>query len=472
MSTPLPVNEASFELDELVAHTGGRLVRRGAAKARGICTDSRSLRPGNAFVALVGTRHDGHDFLERATQSGAAALVVRDAARAPHDPSVAVVEVADTLEALGALGRAWRRQWGGRVVCVAGSAGKTTTKELVAAGLRAAGLRVHAAPGNLNNRVGVPLVLLGLAPQHELAVLELGTNRRGEIAALSAIAEPDVGVLTLVDVEHAEGLGTLEDIAREEGALLDALGPAAVAVVNADDAHVEAAAARSRAGRLLRFGTRAGAQVRLLGWELTEEPGTRARFEIDGEPLDVVLSLLGPGAALDAGAALGVALALGVDRARFVEGLSALRPVPGRLRPVRGPDGCLVLDDTYNASPRSLRAALETARALADRTRRRLFVVLGDMLELGPFEREAHEEAGRRVAEVGAEFFVAVGPRMRAAADVAHAAGVQASARPDWAATLEVLRGRLAPDVLLLVKASRSVGLDALVASLEAGGAS
>ena len=269
MATPLPSNHAEIGVAEAVAATRGTLVRgAGDRKARGFTTDSRAVAAGGAFVALRGERSDGHDHLGKAIEAGAGLVVVERGRTPGHSPDgVAAVEVDDTLVAWADLARVhlarWRsRRTDARVVAITGSAGKTTTKEITAALLRAQ-VEVHATAGNLNNRIGVPAVVLGLEPGHRVAVLEMGMSVPGEIALLGAIAVPDVAIVTNVGLAHAGGVGgSVADVAREKGALFAALGPAGVAVVNADDPQVMAQARDRHRGPAVTFGRAEGAAVR------------------------------------------------------------------------------------------------------------------------------------------------------------------------------------------------------------------
>ncbi len=445
MATPIPDNCASFTLAELAAITEGRIVGDEARGVVGVTTDSRRVGQDGLFVALRGDSRDGHAFLPQIAKNGAAALV-RQGTSLPA--GIDAVEVADTLEALGAIARAHRRRWGGRVVGITGSAGKTSTKELIAAALRGAGCRVRATVGNLNNRIGVPMTLLTLTDEDELAVVEMGTSERGEIATLASIAEPDLGVVTLVSEAHTAGLGSLEDVCVEKTALLRALGAEGLGVVAGDDP----ALAREDA---LQFGVHEGAHARILEWNL-EGARTRVRVQIGERRVELRLWLLGEAAARNAAAALLVVHALGFDLDAAAEGMEGLAPMPGRMCPVEA-GGTLVIDDSYNANPRSMELALRTARQLADRRGSRLVAVLGDMKELGDQSKEAH----RRLRDLAQELTHAalfVGPELAATGEALNDA-------EDALARLRVS----APDVVL-VKGSRTMGLERVVEGLVGRG--
>ncbi|HEX4355368.1 MAG TPA: Mur ligase family protein, partial [Polyangiales bacterium] len=233
MATAIPANEAAFTLEEIAACTGGRVsASKAEASIRGVVTDSRAVKPGQLYVALRGEHHDGHRFLQPSAAQGAAAALVETEDKAPA--GLPLVVVPDTRRALGELARAHRTRWGGKLIAITGSAGKTTTKELTAAALRALGHRVLSTEGNLNNEIGLPMTLFGLGAQHDLAVVEIGTGGPGEIAWLAYVGRPEIGVVTTVSLAHAEKLGSLDGVADEKTALLRALPSDGAAIYGAD----------------------------------------------------------------------------------------------------------------------------------------------------------------------------------------------------------------------------------------------
>ncbi|HEY2733896.1 MAG TPA: Mur ligase family protein, partial [Polyangiales bacterium] len=282
MATTIPANEASFTLEQIAACTGGRVVSANAqASIRGVVTDSRALKPGQLYVALRGEHHDGHRFLPPSAAQGAAAALVEREDEAPAGLSLIVVP--DTRRALGELARAHRTRWGGKLVAITGSAGKTTTKELTAAALRALGHRVLSTEGNLNNEIGLPMTLFGLAAQHDLAVVEIGTGGPGEIAWLAYVGRPEIGVVTTVSLAHAEKLGSLEGVADEKTSLLRMLPSDGVAIYGADS-ELLVARAPSFAGRsTIAFGSAEGADLRLLGSVLDADLSTVVSYARKGE---------------------------------------------------------------------------------------------------------------------------------------------------------------------------------------------
>lgn len=471
MATAIPRNEASFTLDRLAEATGGRVRSAGPkTEVRGVVIDSRAVEPGCLFVALRGTRYDAHRFVPDAVRAGAAAVLVDRGSVSTDSHDAAVIEVDDTTRALGDLAAAHRARWQGAVVAITGSAGKTTTKELTAAAFGGAGAHVHRTEGNLNNLYGVPMTLLQLSAEHDLAVVELGTNRPGEIARLAEIARPDVGIVTLVAVAHTEGLGTLEDVAREKWALVEALGPDGVAVVNGDDASLRDLGGDGGSGRRIWFGQRSGEDVLLVGHEVDEQLRTRARYELGGREgeLAVTLGLVGEAAALNAAAALGAVIATGHDIDRAAEGLATVAPGPGRMRPRHTPGGALVLDDTYNANPRSVELALDTAARVAKARGGRVIAILGDMKELGDRSADEHAAIGRRAAEVGVGLLVACGEDMRHAAGTARrtSSSMEVHHYGDALEAIDSIVEDCGRHDVILVKGSRSMALERVVDAL------
>ncbi len=479
MSTPIPPNRAAFTLGQVAEATGGRLLRgEPGQRLDGVCTDTRTLRAGNLFVALSGENHDGHRFLGQAVERGAGGLLVQKHAAVPDGQ--AAVAVADTLKALGDLAASYRRRFSFPLVAVTGSMGKTSSKELIRAALAACGMRVLASQGNLNNLVGVPMSLFLLEQGLDAAVLELGTSAHGEIARLADITRPEVGVVTGVAAAHTEQLGSIEQVAREKASLLRLLGPSAAAVYNADSPHLADFLRDLSAGRVLPYGRSEAAAVRLLDCELLARPATRCAYEITSSGLGfgTELALLGEAAALNAAAALAVVLALGRSPGLEVAlgGISAVAPVSGRLAPLPGPEGSLLLDDTYNCNPGSAIASLRSAAALARARGGRAIAVLGDMAELGELSRAEHERVGREAVRLGVAALVACGARMR---DAAEAGRRQAEAdRPDGGVTVlhfaepslaaAPVRELLAAGDVVLVKGSRSMAMERVLRAIRA----
>ncbi len=418
-----------------------------------VVIDSREAVPGALFVALPGERVDGHDFVSDA--------FAREAWAGFSTPGLLLVE--DPLQAMQQAARFWRRRLTGlQVVGVTGSVGKSTTKELIAQVLRTR-YRTLKNPGNLNNEIGLPLTVLRLMPGHQAAVLEMGFYVPGEIAFLCDIARPQVGVVTNIGSVHAERAGSREAIARGKAELVEALPPDGVAVLNYDDPWVRGMAEHTQA-QVLFYGLSPQATLWADEVEGLGLDGLAFRLHYGAEQFRLRVPLLGRHPVYTALAAAGVGLALGLS---WDEILTGLRRGHAQLRlvAVRAYNGALLIDDTYNASPASTLAALNL---LADLQGRKV-AVLGDMLELGPYEREGHEKVGLRAAAV-ADLLVAFGPRARMIAEAARKAGMPAEqmlATEDLQTALRWLRARLTSQDVVLVKGSRGMRMDRIVAALE-----
>jgi UDP-N-acetylmuramoyl-tripeptide--D-alanyl-D-alanine ligase len=425
----------------------------------GVSTDTRTLRPGELFVAICGPIHDGHDFLDQAAARGAAALLVSRSSGAPG--GIPRIEVVDTVLALGEMAREYRRRFPGPVIAITGSNGKTTTKEMCAEILAAAAVRVRRSPGNLNNAIGLPLSVFALEEGDEILVVELGMNRPGEIDALGRIAEPTVGAITQVARAHLEGLGSIEAVARAKAEILGRIAKDGIAVLCADDPRVAREAARYD-GRKSWFGLEKGAEFRAIDLR-AEGPGTRFRLQTPYGETEARIALPGRHLVLLAACAAACAFATerlaATDLAAVAAGLEAFRGVPGRLRLVRGPSRITVLDDTYNANPSSCRAALRTLKEIAGQGR--AIAVLGDMLELGEAEDSLHAEVGEEAGRLGIDVVLAVGSRSERTADGARRAGVaRVEELVDAGEAARVLDSLLQPGDTVLVKGSRGMRME------------
>jgi UDP-N-acetylmuramoyl-tripeptide--D-alanyl-D-alanine ligase len=456
---------AAFTPDELAAATGGRWIGTPPAQLAGVSTDTRTLGPGSLFVALKGEKFDAHDYLAEAAAKGAAAAVVSDS-RARDPSPIPRLAVKNTLAALGAIARHHRRRFALPVVGITGSNGKTTTREMIAAILGQAG-PVLKTEGNLNNEVGVPLTLLGLEERHARAVVEMGMNHPGEIARLAAIAEPQVGVVTLAAAAHLEGLGTIDAVADAKAELYQGLPPTGVAVANADDPRMlKRAEASGR--RLITFTAAPERRGDVVVLELTSQGDDGLRFVLGignrAVPIHIP-GLVGTHNAANAAAAAAAAIALGCTDREIARGLAEVKPVGRRLRLETLPSGLRLVDDCYNANPASMAAALRTLTDL--RGGGRASAVLGDMLELGAFEEEAHRALGEAAARAGLHRLAAFGPRSRATAAAARAAGLDAFHTEDLDALVRWARAEVPPPDLLLVKGSRGMKLERLVEALR-----
>ena len=459
----------SFSRYELASAAGGRFIGPPPAEAHGVTTDSRQLGPGGCFVALTGERFDGHDFLAQAKASGAACAVVNEARLASlptGEGALPLLAVRDTLQALAMLARFHRRRFAIPVVGVTGSNGKTTTREMIGLVLRTRGPALKTE-GNLNNEIGVPLTLLGLAPEHQRAVIEMGMNHAGEIARLAAMAEPQVGVVTMAGAAHVEHFGgEVDGVADAKAELYFALPRGGVAVANADDPRMLKRAQES--GRsLITFAAGRGHRGDVVVLDVLEHgpAGLRFTLGLGQKELEISLPLVGLHNTANAAAAAAAAMALGYGDKEIAQGLSQAQPVGRRLRIEDLPSGVTLVDDCYNANPASMAAALRTLTALAGPGRRAV-AVLGDMLELGPMEEAMHRAVGEQAAGAVARLH-AFGPRSRHTAEAARAAGLgDVTHTADLPELVAQVKERLAPGDVLLVKGSRANQLERLVAAL------
>jgi len=447
----------SARLSELALWCGGRM-HGGDVQIEGVGNDTRQLRPGMLYVALRGERFDGHDFLAQAQQAGAAAALVAHVVEGVALPQLVV---ADPLQALGELARRHRAHMPAQVVGITGSNGKTTVKTL-AASILALVAPTHANPGNRNNEIGLPLAVLDLAPQHRYAVFEMGAGKPGDIAWLAQIAQPDVALVNNVAPAHLERMASLEGVAETKGAIYEALPPEGTAVINADDAWAEAFARRVSARRLLRFGLEA-ARVDVTAADI--ESGERSVFRLQTPAGSgrVELPLPGLHNVRNALAAATIAVALEIPFEAIRAGLEAATGVAGRFRLLPQPGGYALVDDTYNANPGSVAAAIATLAGLPGEP----WLVLGDMAELGRDAEALHAHVGALARQCGIARLFTVGTLSRAASD---AFGAGARHFDDRDALVAALAGELRPGVICLVKGSRSAGMEKVLAGLAGGG--
>jgi UDP-N-acetylmuramoyl-tripeptide--D-alanyl-D-alanine ligase len=495
MASRIPQNRASFALDTLPGLVAGRWLNAPSVPSEatidGIATDTREPLAGRAFIALRGERFDGHDYLSQAAAAGAKVLVVEQQPGVVLPTGVAVLQVPSTLRALGDLAAAHRRAWGGRLVAVAGSVGKTTTRAVVAAVLHAAGLKVHSPEGNLNNFVGVPMVLLALTDAHDCAVVEIGTNAPGEVARLTQVTVPDAALLTRVALEHTEGLGDLNAIELEEGALFAGLAPSALAVANADDARCLRQLIASPAERWATYGSGAARElpavlvqskpVHVQVQSCTMTPAGRSEVVLqrgDTAPVRVQSPLVGlPGALALAGAVvLAEQLLARTLPAQVIEvACTGIRGEPGRLCPLTLGARLLVLDDTYNSSPASVLSSARVALELNQQRGGRLLLILGEMRELGALSVAAHRDVGAELAELAPTRLIAFGGDAAWLAE-GFSAALRTREAPgttpecvfvtDAEAALAAALAAVEPGDTLLVKASRSLRAERIVRGL------
>ena len=432
-----------------------------------VCTDSRALLAGDVFFALAGQRFDGHDFLPEVVKKAGAVVV--DRGRAPSQPgNCAVILVDNSLDALGRLAATYRRDFSLPVIAVGGSNGKTTTKELVAAVLKQK-FQTLWSEASFNNNIGVPLSVLRLERSHQAAVLEAGTNHPGELEPLLRIVRPEYGIITSIGREHLEFFGDLAGVAREEGHLAEVLPVHGQLLLNSDSEWTEQIAQRAVA-KVVRMGLKEGDDWRVDG---VRQDKQGLAFRVTGPREDFCgqyrLNLLGRHQAVNALFAICLGAELGLTRAEVEQGLAECKPAKMRLQ-IWDLDGVRVLDDAYNANADSMLVALQTLQELPCKGRR--VAVLGDMGELGSHSEAAHEEVGRRAAELGIGQLFAVGKMAPVMARGARNAGLNRVLEfSDVTTAAAAVKQFMKEGDVILLKASRAARLEQIGDLLRAGGA-
>jgi UDP-N-acetylmuramoyl-tripeptide--D-alanyl-D-alanine ligase len=460
-----------LSVGEVLRATGGTLVQ-GEREAffNGVSTDSRTVGEGELFIALKGALFDGHGFAREALEKRASGVVIAgerwgDIRWNGYRPK-AVIAVKDTLRALGDLARERRRQFATPLVALTGSNGKTTTKEMMAACLETT-FPVLKTKGNFNNLIGLPLTLLGLTERERVVVLEMGMNVPGEIQRLTEIAEPDVGLITNIGRVHLEGLGGLENVKEEKGALFRSMKKDGAILVNQDDPLV-VDLAKEFSGQKITFGISHPAEVMAKEIRLRGTEGTSFTLAFGGQELEIDLPLLGRHFISNALAAIGVATLFGIEVKTAKEALERFQPFPMRMEVCSLQGGKTLINDAYNANPRSMELALEaltevkgTGRAIA---------VLGDMLELGEYTKEAHQEIGRKAAELSLDLLLLMGKEAVLAADAAIGHGLgpeKVRVVKSHREAVSILRQILRKGDWVLVKGSRGMEMEKVVNGLR-----
>lgn len=448
----------TMTLADAAASMGGRLLGADAV-ATGASTDTRKALSGTLFFALKGVNHDGHDHARSALQAGAAAVVVSRDDAAFGEPRIVVD---DTLLALGQLARAWRERSAATVIAITGNSGKTTTKEMTAAVLRGQGDTL-ATQGNLNNEIGVPLTLLQLNASHRFAVIEMGQGRPHDIAYLVEIARPDIALVTNVTGAHLAGFGSLEAIAAGKAEVYSRLAASGLAIINADDAFAALWRSGLPACRVMTFGKHKDAQVRAE--KVTADETGCAHFVLchNGTRSDVILSTPGIHNVANALAAAAIGIACGADVPQIAVALGSVRPVAGRMTVSTLPGGARLIDDTYNANPGSVKAAIDTLCGYAGRR----VLVLGHMAELGPDAPALHHDVGAHASAAGVDALFVTG---EFANDTANGFGRDAQVFSDInelsAAVVADLTTQGGGAATVLVKGSRSARMERVVMAL------
>lgn len=444
---------AEFTVNEILVATGGSLLCANKQAFNGVSTDSRTIKPGNLFVALKGEKFDAHDFLLRAVDNGAAGVVISN--RDIYVPEkVTAILVQDTLAGLQSLAAFHRRRFNIPVIAVTGSNGKTTTKDLIAAVLSGK-MNVLKTEANFNNEIGLPLTLLNILASHEVAVVEMGMRSRGEIKQLAAVAMPTVGVITNVGETHVELLGSVENIAAAKAELIEELNADGLAVLNYDIPLVRAMKAKT-AGRVLFYGLDAAADVRAE--EVTGGSNETKFYCVWPKGrFAVTVPAIGKHNVYNCLAAIAVGLECGVSPEEICFGLASF--VPGAMRlHIENRGDYVVINDAYNASPLSMAAAIETMGSVAAA---RKVAVLGDMLELGPLGVEAHRRVGVKLAEEGVQVVITVGELAAHIAAAALEEGVDVTVTcHSHEEAQEALRRLMRPGDVILVKGSRGMKME------------
>jgi UDP-N-acetylmuramoyl-tripeptide--D-alanyl-D-alanine ligase len=463
-----PGKPISWTVADCLAATGGQLVGEDTGRAFSrVIIDSRIITAEDLFVAVVGETHDGHDFVAQVIRSGARGFIIQqrrlqEFARRPSGGVCITVE--DTTRALGALGRYHRQRNRASVVAITGSNGKTTTRQMTAA-VVSQGYSTLSSRKNYNNHIGLPLTLLGICPQHRWAVVELGMNAPGEIAYLSSVCQPDIGVITNIGPAHLEGVGSIEGVMKAKGELLGNIDPQGTAVLNADDERVLQLAAQTRR-RVMLYGLSEKAAIRAVDIQPADQ-GHSFRLILPEAEIRIELKIPGRFMISNALAAAGVGQIIGLGAEQIRNGLENFQPASGRMNLLHTRAGLHIIDDTYNANPGSMVGALDTLAAL--RKDRPSYVVMGDMKELGNQAAALHRQVGSLAGRSGITGLLATGDFAEEVAAGAAASGLQSSdiITGSKERIVQALRDRLQPEDWILVKGSRAMAMEEIIDRLR-----
>jgi UDP-N-acetylmuramoyl-tripeptide--D-alanyl-D-alanine ligase len=456
--------------EEVLRATGGKLLQgEEGAFFKGISTDSRTVGIGELFIALKGPRFDGHHFALAALEKKAGGVVIEedkagDVRWNGYRPKV-VIAVKDTLLALGDLAHDWRRKYDTPVVALTGSNGKTTTKEMISACLETT-FPILKTEKNLNNLIGLPLTLLNLTERERVVVLEMGMNVSGEIRRLTEIAEPDVGLITNIQKAHLEGMGSLERVKEEKGELFRRMRQDGTILVNQNDPYVSDLA-RPFLGQKITFGVEKTAEVMAEEVRLIGPEGTSFTVSLEGEERRITLPLLGKHFVSNALAAIATASLFGIALEKVKEALEHFRPFHMRMEVISLEGGKTLINDTYNANPRSMELALETLAEMKGKGR--AIAVLGDMLELGDFSEEAHQKIGEKVKELSIDLLLTLGEKGPLVVESAIRHGFEperAKVLESYSEVISFLKGALQEGDWILVKGSRGMAMEEVVEGL------
>lgn len=444
-------------LSALATQLGGELIGPDV-EFSSLITDTRALTPGSMYLALIGEQFDGNDFVEQAQRCGASgAIVSRETAK-----GLPQLRVADTHDALGKIAGINRARSSARVIALTGSQGKTTVKELIGAILRERASTL-VTPENLNNTIGVPLTLLALAREHEFAVIEMGANRHGEIAFSVRVAQPDVALITNANAAHIEGFGSLDGIVTAKGEIIDGLKTDGTLLLNGDDANCPIWQRRAGSRKSLLFSQinkQGNAQYYAGDISINADALTTFVLVTPKGETQVAMNLLGKHNVTNGIAAAAAAMEVGASLDNVVAGLRVVKPVAGRLAPLPGYNGCRLIDDSYNASPSSFRAAIDVLTCHSGPT----YLVVGDMRELGSESDSAHRQIGTYAASAGVDRLLAVGDSSRITAAAFGKRAKHFENKADLVAECKLLAG---PGVTFLIKGSRGAAMDTVVVAMS-----
>jgi UDP-N-acetylmuramoyl-tripeptide--D-alanyl-D-alanine ligase len=467
MSRPEP----TFLLKEVLEATNGVLISEVSENVfHGISTDSRLVNKGNLFIALKGDKYDGHDFAHKASELGAAALLVQDESKinvGQLSRNVAVIKVSDTLMALGDLAKSWRRKFSIPVIGLTGSSGKTTSKEMMAA-IISRGKKILKTEGNLNNLIGLPQTIFQITKEHEVAILEMGTNMRGEIKRLTQIASPNIGLITNIGPAHLEGFGSMEGVREEKSDLFFNMEQNGTAIINLDDEYLKIVADRWK-GKRVTFGMSSNADVSVKNTKKSGAKGMCFDLVIGERQKKVEMKIVGVHHVYNAMAAAATAWAVDTSYEAIMEGLASFRPFGGRMEIINLKNGAYLLDDSYNANPSSVREALMTLKDL--KNHHSCYVFLGDMLELGEVADEMHRKIGMLMATIGVNALFLQGDFSPITAAGAMDGGLSAKNiyfLSDLREAMVYLKEHLKKGDWVLVKGSRRMKMEKIVEQIRA----
>ncbi|RLJ01448.1 MAG: UDP-N-acetylmuramoyl-tripeptide--D-alanyl-D-alanine ligase [Candidatus Aenigmatarchaeota archaeon] len=430
-----------------------------------VSTDSRNIKGGELFFALKGERHDGHLFIDDARRKGAKGAVINESMKdVVKGDDFVVIAVKDTLKALGDLSGWWRRRFDVKVIGITGSSGKTTTKEMLSK-ILSAEKNVLKSPGNYNNLIGLPLTLLNLRRFHEIAIVEMGMNRIGEIRRLTEIARPEIGIITNVGPAHLEGVGDIRGVLKAKTELIEEISEDGVVFINGDSELLSKEAERF-GKNVIRFGKGSQNDVRIIEYKEDVFYGSSFSFLWKGKRYSFQLSVPGFFNIMNAVAASAVAIYLGMSEDVIKRKLKEYREVEGRFQRIYLKEDVLLINDTYNANPLSLNEALSFLKQI--RSGRQLIIGLGDMLELGDYTEKAHREAGREVAKLKPDFFFAIGNFARYMIEGARDEGFKnVFLCSDHEEMAELIKKHLKKGSVVFLKASRRICLENVVKKIK-----